>query len=123
MGVDATMFVVADYSRDDRFYGAATIALCRDYDLWGKLNALPERGCTKRIQLPRASWACRSDGSGRDYEHEGGYLFGDSYNPDGGFVLYSVDDLAGVEAEHTNGKILRFVRETYPGHRFLIIWH
>lgn len=126
MGVDATIFVIADYSGDDSedtAFGEATIELCRDYDLWEKLNALPKRGHRTHIQLQRGSWVKRSDGSGCDDRHESGYLFGDSYTPDAGFAVYDVRDLPDIGDEHTNGKILRFLRETYADNQFIIIWH
>jgi hypothetical protein len=123
MGVEATLFVIAKYSRDC-MYGDATIELNRDYTLWTKLNALPVRGHANSLQLMRGSWNADSDGKRVTPEDcEGGYLFGDSYNPEGGFNLYDVNDLGLSMAEGKNGDILNFVRQTYAGHRFLIIWH
>mgnify|MGYP003455364519 CR=1 FL=1 len=123
MGVDATLFVVADHSSDDWVYGDATINLCRHYDLWKKLEALPVCGHARRIQLMQASWNRDSEGRGGGGDNEHGYLFGDSYGPDRGFKLYNVDDLGSIVEDETNGKILDFVRQVYAGRKFLIIWH
>jgi len=124
MGVDATLFVVAKYSNGEWLYGDATISLRRNYDLWAKLEALPTCGHARRIQLMRASWNKDSEGNRvTEDDNEGGYLFGDSYGPDRGFKLYNVDDLGSIVEDETNGRILDFVRQTYAGQKFLIIWH
>ena len=126
MGVDATLFVIAKYSDDEWIYGDATIELIRDYRLWGTLGTLPSCGNAKRIQLMRASWTMDSEGNRvTEGDNEGGYLFGDSYGPDRGFKLYNVNDLDAILAleDGRNGLILNFVRQTYDGQKFLIIWH
>jgi hypothetical protein len=114
MGVDATLFIVAKWSDEEWVSGQATIELDRDYELWAKLQAIPTCGHARRIELIRASW-----------NSEGYYLFGDSYHPDRGFKWCNVNDLDSIllGVEGTNGNILNFVRQTYAGQKFLIIWY
>jgi hypothetical protein len=128
MGVDATLYIVADYSPENperAAYAEAMLDLAQDYDLWDRLNDLTPLGHRRLIQVMRGSWVSRSDGSGRDDDRESGYLFGDSYAPDAGFKVYRVADLEPIAKDwpHTNGRILRFVVETYPVHTFIIVWH
>lgn len=124
MGVDATIYIVASYSRNEWVFADATIGLRRNYDLWSKFDSLQSCGHVKRIQLMQASWCTASDGSRIvEPDCEAGYLFGDSYRPGKGFALYRVSDIDPAWADGTNGKILEFVRNTYADQNFLIIWH
>lgn len=125
MGVDATIYVMAPYSQSDLAYGDACICLRRRRDDWTILDSLPKSGKVPALHIMHATWAKCSDGTRPgDPDREGGYLFGDSYTPDGGFTVYEVASLAPVLLNFSeyNRKILAFILATYPKHKFLIIW-
>ena len=122
MGVDATLFVVANYSRDV-LYAAAMIDLNRDYEAWEVLNALTAHRQAPVLQVMRGSFVSNSDGEKADDDRESGYLFGDSYSPDAGFSVFKVADIPVDKFAGPNRTILAFVREMWPAAEFLIIWH
>lgn len=126
MGVDATIYVVADYSSGEWVYGSATIELRRRRDDWPVLEALPVTRTCRRIQIQRAAFCRLGDGTKpRRDDREVGYLFGDSYRPDGGFRIYRVSDLSAAAGRisEANRGIVDFVCRQYPDHEFIIIWH
>lgn len=126
MGVDATIYVVADYSSGDWMYGSATIDLCRRCDDWPVLESLPVARMCRRIHLQQASFCRLGDGTKpQGDDRESGYLFGDSYRPDAGFHVYRVADLAATadRISDANRGIVDFVCRQYPDHEFIVIWH
>lgn len=126
MGVDATLFIVADYSRTT-LYASAMIALGRWSSDWDVLNSIPQSRHAPQLQVMRGSWCTLGDGTRPEgiEGHELGYLSGDSYTPDEGFKVCRVSDLAARLADfgEYNRKIIAFVVAQYPDHEFLVIWH
>ena len=125
MGVDATVYVIADYSPTDLAYVDACICLCRLYDDWTILESLPKSGKVQKLHLRDGSWVRFSDGTRPgDPDCESGFLFGDSYAPDDGFIVYEVASLAPVLSQFTerNRQLLTFILTAYPNQKFLIFW-
>lgn len=129
MGVDATIFVVADFS-DETGYLTATFRLKRDSDFWDILEAIEADRTWAQIQLPQGSWAgfsIRGEEHGAAIpdafkEWERGYLRADNY----GNKLQSFKgrELASLESDYSdfNTAVMAFVGEHYADHDVIIFW-
>ena len=121
MGVDATVFVLAEYSTDVG-YVVAAFTLDRDRGFWDEIQKVERAKPWAAVQLPQGGWSQDSDGRAGDAVAEQGYLFEDAY----GVPLTSAKgaDYRGLAAEPgLNGAVFGFVYEHYPDHDVVILWH
>lgn len=138
MGVDATLFVLADYSGDGRAFVKHVFSLNRDRDLWGPLgNCQDEHKHHKwpQVQLPHGSHS----NFGVDEIPEGhedcewGWLQQDSYGTE--LWAFKGKHLANVKRENDgtfpdedwegtfNQSVFAFVATHFPEHDVVVFWH
>jgi hypothetical protein len=118
MGVDVTFYVIDESSTKERTYAARVIELEKDYDLWIQFDRLPVQGHTGETRLFRKGRedAIEEDGL-VDFP-----LFPGEYNPAAGFKVYNVADLKNLSPRGGNEKIFKFLIESYPTSKFLILY-
>jgi hypothetical protein len=120
MGVDATLFVVADYGP----YIEHTFSLARERDLWEELNEIPVVGTYGSLQLPQGSW-CWFAGETRPDEYEDnecGWISDDNYGST--LAKRKGAHFAGVTSTSAlNRAILAFIVEHFSGKTVVIFWH
>jgi hypothetical protein len=125
MGVDVTVFVLATYSSDVGYVGAA-FRLSRDRDLWDVLTKIPKPRKWAQIQLPQGAHSTYADGEkpkGYD-DREVRYLSTDCY----GSALVACKGAAFATAatkteSPLNREILSFVARVYADHDVVLFWH
>lgn len=123
MGVDLTLFVVADYSRSDLAFACASFDLDRWSPVWAVLREIPSMPLGCPMQVPQGSWSTFADGTSPETNgREMGYLSEDEYGaPLRWIVGRQFPDLE-VASDLTRA-IFKLLREHYPDHRVVLFWH
>ena len=136
MGVDATLFVIANYSGYGVGYVTCSFDLNRDRDLWGPLEQMQRRDKHRtwaQVQVPQGSHSTYRGGevpTGFE-DRESGYLRDDCYGNK--LDAFKGRLLAGVKREEDgrfpgdvpplNQAVFDFVATHFPEHDVVVYWH
>lgn len=118
MGVDCTLYVLADYGP----YAVATFKLNRDCELFPTLERAA-KSLGGGFQLPNGAFCAMSNGSrpAECEDRELGWLFKDSYGAPIRYILGG--DLPARDDDGLNARVISFIRANYPDHKVVVFLH